>query len=178
MIVLITGTPGTGKTTVARLLAKMLGYRLIGINEWAGEDVVVGYDEERGSRILDMEEVSRKLQGIKENAIIEGHSSHLLSFGDVVIVLRAHPDVLRDRLGSFKEKKLRENLEAEALDVCLVESLEEYDSGKVFEIDTSRKNPEEVALDITRILEGRGEGLKPGRIDWSEEFFSRDNRQA
>ncbi|MEE8168878.1 MAG: adenylate kinase family protein [Candidatus Hydrothermarchaeales archaeon] len=176
MIVLITGTPGTGKSTVARHLAGKLGYRLIRINELGG-DVVVGYDAERESKILDMDKVSEQLKNVEGDVIIEGHLSHLLSFGDVIIVLRAHPDILRKRLRNFRKKKLDENLEAEALDVCLIESIKEHGSEKVFEIDTSKKKSEDVAKDIVKILGGKGEEFEPGRIDWSEEFFYKEDKR-
>ncbi|MFQ5814929.1 MAG: adenylate kinase family protein [Candidatus Hydrothermarchaeaceae archaeon] len=173
MIVLLTGTPGTGKSTVARILSKKLGYNLISLNDWifkeAGE-AVVDYDDFRSTNVVDVDILEGRLRNINDDVIIEGHLSHFLSIGDIVVVLRAHPRVLNERLTGFSDSKRGENMEAEALDVCLIESLERHDSSKVFEVDTTEKQPEEVAEAIQRIMEGRRDGYRPGKIDWSEEL--------
>jgi adenylate kinase len=169
VIILITGTPGTGKSEVSDILAKMLKFKMISIEKIAG-DACVGI--EKGSKIIDIGKLSEKLKEIRGNVIIEGHLSHLLPFGDLVIVLRTKPKILKKRLQhkGFDDEKLMENLEAEALDVCLIESVENHDN--VFEIDTSEKKPLEVAKDILAIVndEKRAE-FSPGKIDWTYEFF-------
>ncbi len=173
MIVLLTGTPGTGKSTVAKILSERLGYRLIGLNEWINEaarEAIVGYDKSKDTKVIDIELVRKKIKGIKGNVIIEGHLSHLSGIGDIVVVLRAHPRVLRRRLKGFSDSKRQENIEAEALDVCLIESIENNDASKVFEVDTTDKQPDDVADAVIEIVEGRGDEYKPGKIDWSEEL--------
>ncbi len=171
MIILITGTPGTGKTTVARMLAERLGFEVKGIEDLAVGGAVVGYDEAAGSKIIDMEKVARDFKA-SGDIIVEGHLAHRLPTADYVIVLRTNPEALRKRL-RFTGRKLEENLEAEALDVCLVESVEEHGIGKVYEIDTTRRGPSEVVDAIVQILRGQGNEFKPGEIDWTEEFFSK-----
>jgi len=51
---------------------------------------------------------------------VEGHLSYYFEEADLVIVLRAHPTILRKRLQDkgFNDAKIQENIEAEALDVC------------------------------------------------------------
>lgn len=170
MIIIITGTPGTGKTTAANFLSEKLSCDCIHVNDIAGEACI---GMESGSKLVDIKKLSKKIKKIIQgDAIIEGHLSHLLGIGDVVIVLRTNPEILKQRLAAqgFKGEKLRENLEAEALDVCLIESLERHSS--VHEIDTSRKTPGGVAEDMLKILEGKTDEYEPGKIDWSEEYFS------
>ncbi|MEE8358857.1 MAG: adenylate kinase family protein [Candidatus Hydrothermarchaeales archaeon] len=170
MIILITGTPGTGKSSTVRSLSKKINKELISINDLEG--IYTGVDEERGSNIVDMKLLQDKLQDmIKGDTIIEGHLSHLLPFGDIVIVLRTHPEELRGRLKErgFGKDKIQENLEAEALDVCLIEALENH--REVYEINTTEKSPEETATAITKILGGKTDEFRPGKFDWSEEFF-------
>ena len=88
----------------------------------------------------------------------------------MVIVLRLHPSLLRPRLKArgYSEAKIRENLEAEALDVILVEAVEMC--RRVDEIDTTGKSAAEVAGMIREIVEGRLR-LTPGQVDWLEEYF-------
>jgi adenylate kinase len=89
---------------------------------------------------------------------------------DKVIVLRAAPRVLKERLASrvWSEEKLRENIEAEALDVILVESLEA--NKKVYEIDTTNMTTMQVKEAVVEIIKGTDK-YAPGSIDFSEDVF-------
>ncbi|MCJ7463576.1 MAG: AAA family ATPase, partial [Thermoplasmata archaeon] len=100
-----------------------------------------------------------------------GHFSHLLK-PDVAIVLRCSPSVLEKRLKrkGWDEKKIRENVEAEAVDVVLVEALENV--AEVCEIDTTHKKPGEVAKAIEDIIAGERNKYRAGNVDWSEEVLS------
>jgi adenylate kinase len=78
---------------------------------------------------------------------------------------------MRLKSRGYSEEKVRENIEAEALDVILVEAFEWCK--KVFEIDTTGKGIEETGQDIEKIIDhilsGSEEELseyKPGSIDW------------
>ena len=71
----------------------------------------------------------------------------------------------------YSEEKIKENVEAEALDVILVEAFEWCE--EVFEINTTGKSIEEAGQDIEKIIEhilnGSEEELleyRPGSIDW------------
>ncbi|RMF88995.1 MAG: NMP kinase [Methanobacteriota archaeon] len=168
-VILLTGTPGTGKTAAAGLFAGRAGFTVIGVNEVVGDDYLY---MEGGSRVVDLNLLSEKIRGlIHGRCVVEGHLAHLLGIEGLVIVLRCHPKELEKRLArrGFSGKKLEENLEAEALDVCLVESLQRQ--GRVYEIDTTGLKPEEVAEAMLRIWEGYGGDFKPGRISWLEEYL-------
>ena len=101
-------------------------------------------------------------------AILEGHFSH--HFAQWSIVLRLAPQKLESRLEerAYSPEKIRENLEAEALDVILVEAVEYCQ--RVDEIDTTRRTPQEVADLVAKIIEGKLQ-MPPGQVDWLEEFF-------
>jgi len=178
MRIALTGTPGVGKSTVAALLP----YRVIDINALVKDGLSFGVDEERGCLEADMEGLERRLQeldqvgglysknglGQEEIIILEGHFSH--RFAEWAIVLRLNPEVLRVRLQErgYPEGKIRENLEAEALDIVLAEAVELCH--RVDEIDTTGLSAPEVSELVERIIKGELR-LPLGQVDWLEGFF-------
>ena len=166
MLIALTGTPGTGKTTVAALLP----YPVLDINSLVKGGMNLGLDPERGCLEADMDALAGHLACLDgdDTQILEGHFSH--HFADWSIVLRLSPSALRPRLEArgYSEAKIRENLEAEALDVITVEAVEMC--RRVDEIDTTGRSAEDVARTIRDIIEGRL-SLAPGQVDWLEEFF-------
>ncbi|MEM2943951.1 MAG: adenylate kinase family protein [Methanomassiliicoccales archaeon] len=176
MVIAITGTPGTGKTSVASLL-RARGYDIIEIDQIVrSAGLISGYDEERGSAEIDIDGLSEAVRSAISNkgTILVGHLAHLIdpSLLELIIILRCKPSILEKRLRNlgWKEEKILENVEAEACDVILIESLEQSDS--VFEIDTSTKTPDEVATCVLEILAGEREKYAYGNIDWSEEVLN------
>jgi adenylate kinase len=167
MKIALTGTPGTGKTTIAALLP----YRVIDINSLVKGGMNLGKDPDRGCLEADMDALAgclEELDSCQETVILEGHFSH--HFADWAIVLRLAPLALRSRLETrgYSASKIQENLEAEALDVILVEAAELCP--RVDEIDTTGKSPQQVTEMVIGIIEGRLH-LPPGQVDWLMEFF-------
>lgn len=176
MKVSITGTPGTGKTTVTIDLKKILkDFKIIHLNDFIKmENIYDGIDEKTDSYLVDVNKLNRIIKKIfysEDNVVFESHLSHYLDV-DIVIVLRAHPKIVKERLKQrwYDSKKIQENVEAEALDVILIESLDLHGK-KVREIDTTNLKSEKVAKKIKRIILDDEKGYEPGKIDWSEEFF-------
>jgi adenylate kinase len=170
MIAVITGTPGTGKSTVCDALSRKMDAVCYHLDELVRKGLSIGYEPGKKSMIADLEGLKKRLREI-DRGIIEGHYSHLLGLGEVVIVLRTHPRVLSRRLidKGFSEEKIKENLECEALDLCLIESLEH--SKRVYEVDTTNRELEDTVEAIMKIMGGGGDEFLPGKIDWSEEYF-------
>ncbi|MHC1611503.1 MAG: adenylate kinase family protein [Candidatus Methanospirareceae archaeon] len=183
MLLAITGTPGTGKTSVCRAL----GLEYIDLNRVIEEQgFYTGIDRGRGCLIADLDRLKRYVQqqGEEKLLVIEGHLAHLLS-PEVAIVLRANPAVLAERLRQkgFPAQKIHENVEAETLDVILIEAVELCET--VYELDTSVKSVEEVAAVVREIIdveveesESRSEDkealmakYKPGSVDWTRHLW-------
>jgi len=172
VILAVSGTPGTGKSTVASIL-RSRGREVIDLGDYAKEHgLLSGFDEARGSYEVDPRKLDRALKEVvrKDEVLLIGHLSHLLTV-DIVLVLRCRPSVLAERLRKrgWPEEKIRENMEAEACDVILVEALER--TGNVLEIDTTALGPEETAKAVEEILAGEREKYAYGNIDWSEEVL-------
>ena len=179
MIVALTGTPGIGKTSVANIL-KEKGYDVVEITKIASEnDFFVGVDKRRDSKIVDVDVLNKYVEENYKDleiVIIDGHLSHLLRCVDKVIVLRCHPDELRKKLSKkgWSEEKIKENLEAEILDVILCEAVEVHSEKDIFELNTTGNTVDSVASQVMEIIEGGFKNMKKyniGDIDWSEEIL-------
>lgn len=159
MIVSIGGTPCTGKTEVAKVLAEKSGWKLVGLNELAEKkDLYSGYDKKRKCKIVDMGGVEEEIKNLSEkhkNLIIESHYAHCLP-SDVTVILRCNPKELRKRMRErgWRTEKIEENIIAEIMEVCKGEALE---MGKeVVEVDTAGKSVEEVVGEILKNISADG----------------------
>ncbi|WP_414468297.1 adenylate kinase family protein [Methanobacterium sp. ACI-7] len=175
MIILITGTPGVGKTTVSKILTEKIDARLEAINEIVdNEHLFTGIDEEKGYKIVDLDALFNEMNDITQEIdergilIFEGHLSHLFSYADIVVVLRANPNALKGRMETkmWKQSKINENIEAEAIAVCSYEAYEIHGE-KTHEIDTSNLSPQEVADLIFKVIKGEKK-FPVGNVDFLE----------
>ncbi len=182
-IVIITGTPGTGKTTVSRLVAQKINYNLLAVNDLVYEKhLYTGHDPLKGYKIVDIdaliEEIHSRIdESVNKNFIIEGHLAHYFKENDLaetVIVLRSRPNILGKRLKKreWNGPKIQENLEAEALDIITCESVEIHD-GNVNEIDTSDSTVEEVADMVIEVINGK-KLFPPGDLNFLEDLYIND----
>jgi adenylate kinase len=159
----ITGTPGTGKSTVTDLLASR-GFQILHLSE-TYDPFVVSQDTDRDTLVIDEERWAREFT--RFDGIVEGHLAHLLPC-DLIVVLRCRPDVLSCRLQErgYAKVKITENTLAEAIDVVLIETLETFSPEQVYELDTTDRTIHECA----DLAEGFFRGSLPashGSIDWS-----------
>jgi adenylate kinase len=163
----LTGVPGTGKTTVAEALAKQ-GVRVIHLNDFArAAGLLDEKDEARGAFLVDMDDLAERLNGVLEaetaTVVIEGHFAHEMDV-DAIALLRLDPLVLVERLRArgWPEPKVRENVEAEALDVLAQEVL---DTGlPAVEIDATRESVEAVAAQVRAIADTAPQALNGTRV--------------
>ena len=175
MVVVLTGVPGVGKTTAAGMLAERLGGTHIDLSDLAErEGLITGWDEQRGTGVADLVGIRDRLAQIrgssKEPLIVGGHFAADIippEKASFIFVLRRAPWRLKEELEArgYGEGKVRENVEAELLDVCLVEALEAYGPERVCEIDTTNRTPGEVVEEILSIISGEGT-CRRGYIDW------------
>ena len=163
MNIALTGTPGTGKTT----LSKKLNYNIVSINQSYPE--ISDGKNENGDWLINLDKLLDNIEVAKyNNTVFEGHVSHFLENLDLIIVLRCHPSKLQERLEerNYNQEKIRENIEAEALNIISEEAIDSYGEEKVFELDTSSSDLDESVNLLNDIINGNIKSNK--RIDYSE----------
>ena len=174
-VILVTGTPGVGKTSISRLLASKLDAVYISLAELVKQErLISGVDKARETLIADTDKVSKRVKEIIKNSecdvIVDGHYAVDVvptKAVHMVFVLRRDPSELKSVMENrgFRERKLWENLAAEILDVCLWDAVSACGSEKVCEIDVSGKRIEEVVEDVLSVLE-EGKKCRVGIVDW------------
>ncbi len=136
-VILVSGTPGTGKTTYAKKLAKEKNYVYVDVNKIIDKDnLVTDYDKIRKTKIIDTILLNKSIiklikEGKKEKTkglVIDSHLSHYLPkrYSDLCIITKCNLKELKKRLvkRGYDKLKIRENLDAEIFDTCRVEALE------------------------------------------------------
>lgn len=160
----LTGTPGTGKTTAAQMMAtKRPAIEVHDLASRSGQ-----YGPPGGPREVDLDRLARWMRRNppgRSNTLVVGHLAHLLPVQDVVI-LRCHPIELARRLKGrpgLTPDQLRENVAAEAIDLVAYEA--RRTPGRCWEIDTTHRTPAQVAREADRLLRRRPVP-RMGTVDW------------
>ncbi|MCC6004714.1 MAG: adenylate kinase family protein [Thermofilum sp.] len=177
MAILVTGTPGVGKTTVSLELSRLTGKKYIDVADLARKKgFVKGFDSETQSAVVDTAQLRKFLENILTcNEIVDTHVVEAVPPGKVnrVLVLRLDPLELRKRLErrGYPAVKVKQNVESEILDSVLIDAIRYFGYGKVLEIDiTGRKIPEIIET-LNNILLRNDEKYRPGRIDWLKNYY-------
>lgn len=147
-VVVISGTPGTGKTTIARKLSKKIDAHYVPLTRYVGQKRLYSrVDQQRRTKIVDVAATRRSLGKDLANmdgwVVVDSHVPEGVVPARIVrsvIVLRCHPKILEKRLRAkgWSANKIRENVLAEILDSCLVAAVGYYGTRKVIQIDTSK----------------------------------------
>ncbi len=151
-VIALTGTPGAGKTSVAKELSKK-GWVHLELNKLVEKQKLYsGWDKKRKTWIVNEKKLEKFVGNfIKENPekniVVDSHISHILpaKFFSEVFVLRCVPAVLKKRLKSKKwsREKIRENVEAEIIGLIEWEAKKKH--RKVFVINLRKNSAEATA---------------------------------
>lgn len=189
IILFISGTPGTGKTSVSEAIAKKINARVISLNSIAhSEGLTSDYDEERDTWVINEKEIIKKAFALIKKAenegievlILESHFVDIIPkrIADYIIVLRCEPEILTQRLSKrgYNYKKVVENVQSEILGNCLNYFIEKEVKTPIFEINTSEISIDQLRDEIIKIIYKKEDGgaYIVGKIDWLEKLFESD----
>ncbi|KAE8666927.1 Adenylate kinase isoenzyme 6 [Hibiscus syriacus] len=128
---LVTGTPGTGKTTTSTALAEATNLRHINIGDLVKEkNLHDGWDDDLQCHIINEDLVCDELEDVMEEGgnIVDYHGCNFFPerWFDLVVVLQTDNTVLYDRLSKrgYEGAKLSNNIECEIFQVLLEEAKE------------------------------------------------------
>ncbi|MDI6721541.1 MAG: adenylate kinase family protein [Candidatus Aenigmarchaeota archaeon] len=173
LIICISGTPGTGKTAVAKELKKLIDGNLISINSLIRKGAIkCGWDKKRKTRIVDVKDAERAARKRLKDGIniVDSHYSHLMRCG-LCVILRTNPLILIKRLEKrgWSRAKIKENVMAEMLDEISIEAKEK--DIRFVEIDTSKTTPEKAARKIKSMLNSFPmQKYYRARTDWTRRY--------
>lgn len=155
--VLITGTPGVGKSSICDKLIPMLpNYQYINVGEFAHErQLYLEYDHELECYVLDEDAVIENMRPMMEDEdggiIVDYHGCDFFpkEWFDAVFVLRTSTTPLFDRLSDrgYSQKKLDSNVESEIYQLILDEAKATFD--RVYEFKND--GPSDLEDNINRI---------------------------
>lgn len=156
--IIITGTPGVGKTTHCQELANKTGLHHLDINDVVKKHSIgesSNDPDDPNTKIVDEDRLLDVIENDLEEGgqIIDWHACDLfpVSLIDLVCVVRCDNKILYDRLKArnYGEKKLQENMDCEIMEVLSQEARDAYDEGMVVELKS--ESTEDVDGNVERI---------------------------
>jgi adenylate kinase len=173
--IIVTGTPGVGKTAFSRKLAREIGAYYLSFNEYISDKHLYRrFDRKRGTKVVDVQRARRSLRSYLKKAhglvVIDTNIPDVVDMKQTVkrvFVLRCHPLLLEKRLRrkGWRDTKVHENALAELLDSCTTDSLQYYGQQKVTQIDTSHTDLQQSIFKAKKVLTSKLQKRRPV-MDW------------
>lgn len=158
--ILVTGTPGVGKTTLCKRIASEANMKHLNIAELIKEkELHSEWDDEMDCSIYDEDKLTDALNeiGLTDGGfLIDFHSVEGIYEDDVdhVIVLSTDIEILCERLKKrrYSDKKIDNNVEAEIFKVCLEEAIDAFGEEKVKELRHNNEEDSKLAFEHIRAI--------------------------
>lgn len=157
--ILITGTPGTGKTKLSEYLKKRLtgSYKVIGVSEVVRrKGLYEEYDAAMDTLVIDERACRRylrhKLKDTARPLILESHTISVIPHSLIqlcVVVTVPTTHILYDRLAArgYSTRKIEENMDCEIMQECLQEAHETFAQQLVVEVRGETETDLEEAIE-------------------------------
>ncbi|PIK50582.1 putative adenylate kinase isoenzyme 6 [Apostichopus japonicus] len=156
--ILITGTPGTGKSTLGQELAQRLSLTYLNVGDVAKEkELYEEWDEEYNCPVLDEDRLIDELEDTVSagGCIVDYHSCEFFPerWFDFIYVLRAATATLYERLErrGYSGRKLDENIQCEIFETILEEAKESYLPSIVMEMQSN--TPQDMEQNMEKITD-------------------------
>jgi len=139
MRLIITGSPGTGKTTLAKSLGEKLNLTVLNEKDFALKNGIGSFNEENELEIpiKEFEEKANAFLKKTDDVIFEGHvvceaKLHV----DKAILIRVDPEDLEMRLENrnYSMEKVMDNVFCEGIDYCKKQVIKNYPIDKIIEV--------------------------------------------
>lgn len=167
-MLVITGSPGVGKHTLAKRLAPELGIDILDINEVAISNKVY---KKRGTVLeVDTARLGKIIKKMaSRNAIVVGHlAPYVLEKRQVsfALVLRKSPYKLVPiyEKRRYTKRKIAENAGSEILGITLHDAAKKFGPSKMAQLDTTGVSVKKMTEKARRILRKK----KGDAVDWLE----------
>lgn len=145
MIIIVSGSVASGKTTIAKKIAKQKKLAYIDVNQIIKDNKLYSYYNKKDkSYVVDVKKLNRFLIRLikkEKRIVLDSHLTHYLpaKYVDECIITKCNLKILNKRLKKrkYSKEKIKTNMDCEIFDVCLVEAFENKHKIKV--VDTSKK---------------------------------------
>ena len=164
----ITGNPGTGKHTVARILAKKCRLEIVDVNRIAIDEGIA--KKNTGAFDVDVKKLKKVLdKKMPENVLLVGHLAPYVvskNKAEYAIVLRRSPYSLERsyKKRGYTKKKTIENLGSEILGITYYDTIKNIGRKKTFQFDTTSRSITETVKRI-ELLFAKGK-TREDNVDW------------
>uniref|UniRef100_A0A1L8DY96 Adenylate kinase isoenzyme 6 homolog n=1 Tax=Nyssomyia neivai TaxID=330878 RepID=A0A1L8DY96_9DIPT len=156
--ILLTGTPGVGKSRLAKEISQKLDLKWLDVSSIAKKnDFISGQDKVLDCPILDEDALLDHLEPLLEKGgnVLEYHACEMFPerWFHLVFVIRCNNTILYDRLAKrkYNEKKLQSNIECEIFQTILEEAQDSYQEDIIHEL--TNETDEQFHENVTKIEE-------------------------
>lgn len=174
---IITGNPGTGKHTIAKLISKKINLEIIDINKIAINKKV--FKKNKGVLDVDVSKLKKIINKMNSDSILVGHlAPYVISSKNVemAIVLRKSPYKLQSiyKKRKYTSRKSLENIGSEILGITYHDTVQEFGRKKTFQIDTSNKSISTTLKKVESIFKG---SKAEDNVDWLQLVLKKGDMQ-
>ena len=161
-LIAVTGTPGVGKSAIAKKLSLLLDYAYLNGSELVKTaHLAEKYDKRRRTAVVDASLFTHAVLKVRDSEakkgskglLVDSHMAHFLPKKAVsaCIVLSCSLPELSQRLAKrgYSKAKIRENLDAEIFDTILVEAFE--NGHKIIKFDATKPAEKSIKILAKRI---------------------------